>query len=86
MISSIVLAIVFKKGAEHGLQMIMRTLEDQEFSNFSFHGELQSRGFGRSPDEDGIHGFYYRDDGVLLWDALEKYSKSRLDLRWRGQV
>ena len=55
--------------------MVKRTLEDQDFSNFSFLGDLQSRGFGRSSDEDGIQGFYYRDDGVLLWDALEKYER-----------
>ena len=52
--------------------MIASTLRDQEFSDFSFPRELQRRGFGGSTEDDGVQGYYYRDDGFLLWDALKK--------------
>ena len=46
--------------------------ESLELSDIAFPDQLEKRGFGRSEAVDGIKGYFFRDDGYQMWDALFK--------------
>jgi len=52
------------------------------FQNMSFPQQLADRGFTRDK-KDGLEGFYYREDGFKVWDALGSYVKEVVDLTYK---
>jgi len=59
---------------KNGALQLMSEEMSKRFSWFAeaFPRQMEERGFPRNKT-DGLKGFYYRDDGFMLWDALHEY-------------
>jgi len=57
----------FATGTAQGLDMVEKAFESYNFMESGLPGDLLKRGFARS---DEFKGYRYRDDGLLIWDAL----------------
>ena len=55
-----------------GLKAFVAKLQSMELKDLCFPEQLKKRGFARDEKEDGVKGYFYRDDGFQLWDALLK--------------
>jgi hypothetical protein len=62
-------------GLNGSLQIIQKAYESFHFMDKAFPAELASRGFYEVTDEktDNAPGFYYRDDGFKIWNAINNY-------------
>uniref|UniRef100_A0A8C4N5P1 Lipoxygenase domain-containing protein n=1 Tax=Eptatretus burgeri TaxID=7764 RepID=A0A8C4N5P1_EPTBU len=63
----------FSVGTVGGLTLVVDHFRAYRFLEWSFPAELARRGFDERRT-DGIADFLYRDDGFLLWRALEAYT------------
>eukprot|EP00172_Hildenbrandia_rubra_P004411 Plantae.Rhodophyta-Hildenbrandia_rubra.ctg8863.p1 GENE.Plantae.Rhodophyta-Hildenbrandia_rubra.ctg8863~~Plantae.Rhodophyta-Hildenbrandia_rubra.ctg8863.p1 ORF type:complete len:675 (+),score=69.21 Plantae.Rhodophyta-Hildenbrandia_rubra.ctg8863:3026-5050(+) len=73
----------FAVGSQGALAMLKHVYKDWNFKNDAFPKLLRSRGFTKTNDcgswNDGLRDYYYRDDGMALWTALEKYISSVIE-------
>lgn len=69
---------VFSPGCAGALKMVLAAWKSYDFFKFSGPELLAARGFDGSR-ADGIDGYYYRDDTLLLWDAIFEYAKNVVD-------
>lgn len=65
----------FVIGTNNGVAVASRLWHTYDFFNTSFPGQLAARGFTRER-EDGLTGYYYRDDGFKLWDCIGNYARN----------
>jgi arachidonate 15-lipoxygenase len=62
----------FAVGTKQALELFSSEWQKYDFFGHSFPEQLKSRGFTRN---DNVDDYWYRDDGYLLWDALEDYTR-----------
>ncbi len=62
----------FSTGTAQALQMFLGAWQKYDFFARSFPSDLEARGFNEAVS-DGLEGYYYRDDGFLIWNALGEY-------------
>ncbi len=62
----------FSTGTAQALQMFLGAWKSFDFFEQSFPKELARRGFDEARS-DGLEGYFYRDDGFLVWNALGDY-------------
>jgi len=62
----------------HGLHMLDKVFKEYNYEKFHYKKEMASRGFG-AKGKDFVSGYFYRDDGDLLWEGLERYVKAAVD-------
>lgn len=62
----------FATGTAQALEMFLGAWEKYDFFARAFPAELAARGFDEARS-DGLDGYYFRDDGFLLWNALGRY-------------
>lgn len=68
----------FALGTRGGLSLLMEKYRSWKFEDQAFPMQLKKRGF--DPEgRDGLSGYYYRDDGMRIWRALEKYVRSAIE-------
>jgi len=60
-------------GVVNGVKAFSNKFRQMEMSDMNLPQQLAKRGFGRDPAADGVKGYFFRDDGFQLWDALHKY-------------
>lgn len=69
----------FAAGAEGGIRLMIAKYSTWNFSDQAFPQSLKNRGFDPRGATDGLRDYYYRDDGMLIWNALERYVQQCLD-------
>lgn len=62
---------------KESLQLVKDSYEDWDLFQFSFPNELKNRGMD---DSNKLPHYPYRDDGKLLWDAIEKFVSNYVDI------
>ncbi|XP_066284617.1 uncharacterized protein [Branchiostoma lanceolatum] len=67
----------FSVGTGGGLMMCVMRWNKYNFKEESFPEQLKKRGF--ADGSDGLEDYYYRDDGMKLWNILKKYVTSAVD-------
>ncbi|KNC50819.1 arachidonate 12-lipoxygenase [Thecamonas trahens ATCC 50062] len=77
-------------GLDGVLELMERNYNDYwTWEGFAFPQELADRGFTKvtpgSPD-DPLPGYYYRDDGFVLWDAIENYANRAVDIMYASDA
>jgi len=60
-------------GVLNGVKAFAAKFETMEFNDIAFPDQLKKRGFDRKEEVDGVKGYFFRDDGFQMWDALLKY-------------
>lgn len=60
----------FAPGTRQALALFLSAWREFDFDESGLPDELASRGFD---GHDGVEGYYYRDDGLQIWRALERY-------------
>jgi len=73
----------FSTGTVNALKIFSTAYQDWTFFGGNFKNDLKRRGFSEDCS-DQLDGFYYRDDGFLIWNALEKYVASVVDAFYSG--
>eukprot|EP00058_Branchiostoma_floridae_P011775 XP_002597263.1 hypothetical protein BRAFLDRAFT_66398 [Branchiostoma floridae] len=68
----------FSVGTGGGLMMCVMRWKQYNFMKESFPEQLKKRGFDEERS-DGLEDYYYRDDGMELWNILKKYVTSAVD-------
>ncbi|CAH1265658.1 ALOX5 [Branchiostoma lanceolatum] len=68
----------FSVGTGGGLMMCVMRWSKYNFTKESFPEQLKKRGFAED-GSDGLEDYYYRDDGMTLWNILKKYVTSAVD-------
>jgi len=62
---------MFSVGRDGAMQLVSEEMSNRyDWSKVAFPTMMEDRGFNKS---DGMRGYYYRDDGFELWDALHQY-------------
>ena len=59
-------------GVLNGVKAFAAKFETMEFNDIAFPDQLKKRGFDRKEEVDGVKGYFFRDDGFQMWDALLK--------------
>ena len=57
------------KGTLNGMKAFANKFKTLEYADICFPLQLKKRGFKRDGSE-GLKGYFFRDDGFQLWDAL----------------
>lgn len=65
---------VFSTGSGGALKVVLSVWKRYDFQANSFPAMLAARGFDEA-GSDGVSDYYYRDDGFLLWNAIEAYAR-----------
>lgn len=68
----------FSPGTQSGMKMFATAFQKWDFLKSNFENDLKSRGFD-ADCSDGLSGYYYRDDGFKIWNALKNYVSSIVD-------
>ncbi|XP_035677678.1 polyunsaturated fatty acid 5-lipoxygenase-like [Branchiostoma floridae] len=68
----------FSVGTGGGLMMCVLRWKQYNFMKESFPEQLKKRGFDEDRS-DGLEDYYYRDDGMELWNILKKYVTSAVE-------
>lgn len=63
-------------GSVGGLELVKREYKKWDFSLCDFPSEIASRGVD---DKQALPSYWYRDDGLLLWEAISQYVSSVVD-------
>lgn len=63
----------FSVGTGHALSIFAAAYDGWDFLGDNFVGALAKRGFTADAAADGLHDFYYREDGFRVWNALTRY-------------
>ncbi len=71
---------IFSAGINGSLQLMTDMWGKWNIMERAFPNEMNRRGFYEVKEGkvDNLPGFYYRDDGFLLWNAIRKYVESVL--------
>jgi arachidonate 5-lipoxygenase len=62
----------FSTGTAQALQMFLGAWKRFDFGKFGLPSRLEARGFDEART-DGLEGYLFRDDGLALWRAIERY-------------
>ncbi|MPY23059.1 hypothetical protein FM037_05045 [Shewanella psychropiezotolerans] len=65
----------FALGTAQGVQMVSNGWKSYDFFKSSFPEQLKARGFDEEMS-DGLQGYYYREDGFLIWNAIGNYTSN----------
>lgn len=63
----------FSAGTANGMDVFSAAYQGWDFLGSNFVNGLAARGFSLSGAEDELDGFYYRDDGVKVWNAFIRH-------------
>ena len=73
LISNLNWSITSFSGVQKGVKAFAEKFKTLELGDFTFPEQLKKRGFDRNEEVDGVKGYFFRDDGFQLWDALFKW-------------
>eukprot|EP01001_Neometanema_parovale_P003059 NODE_1392_length_1753_cov_175.844785_g1323_i0.p1 GENE.NODE_1392_length_1753_cov_175.844785_g1323_i0~~NODE_1392_length_1753_cov_175.844785_g1323_i0.p1 ORF type:complete len:580 (-),score=92.44 NODE_1392_length_1753_cov_175.844785_g1323_i0:13-1707(-) len=73
---------LFSSGLDGGLVIARRAYKQYIFSNNTFHGDITNRGMD-GPTRAGA-GYYYAEDGKLVWEAMSKYVRAVVELYYQS--
>ncbi|MFN9810953.1 MAG: lipoxygenase family protein [Deltaproteobacteria bacterium] len=62
----------FSTGTAQALEMFLAAWRKYDFFERAFPAELAARGFDEAKS-DGLEGYYFREDGFLVWNAIGSY-------------
>lgn len=65
---------------EESLQIVKNAYDAWSFDRFAFPTEIKNRGMD---DVESLQHYPYRDDGMLLWEAIYKYVSNYLKLYYK---
>jgi len=63
----------FSVGTSNAMAVFSSAYAGWDFIGDNFPNGLAKRGFGPDASVDGLDGFYYRDDGFKVWNALMRH-------------
>ncbi len=63
---------IFSAGVKQALAAVLKAWGAYDFAKQSFPALLEARGFDEARS-DGLKDYFYRDDGFLVWNAIEEY-------------
>ncbi|MBD2515970.1 lipoxygenase [Nostoc sp. FACHB-973] len=65
---------------QESLQIVVNAYQEWSLDQFALPTEIKNRGMG---DPDNLPHYPYRDDGMLLWNAIKKFVSEYLNLYYK---
>jgi hypothetical protein len=62
----------FSPGTVNAMEIFSRAFQVWDFFGDNFVGSLKARGFDEDKTDE-LEGYYYREDGFLVWNAMKKH-------------
>jgi len=59
-------------------ELIQKSIEDIRFEDYDFPSDVDNRGVK------GIPNYYFRDDALSIWNAIEAYAKAVIEFFYQS--
>lgn len=63
------------------VQMVQRAMQDLTYASLCFPENIKARGMDSKED---IPTYFYRDDGLLVWEAIKKFTAEVVDIYYES--